>query len=212
MGELYGDRGTTVGNDQLEPEKANNIDIGLHWQPTKNLGELHHNSLKVTAFQSDRRELIAMEFDARGIGRAKNLGDGEVRGVEAETSSQWGEHFTLSQNLTYMDTELKNPSIASGAGKAIPGIAEWSWAPRIVLNWGAWDFGYDYLLEQNMYYDSANFLKASDKGLHHVDLKWHHKKLQVAFDIHNLTDQQVEDFNNWPRPGRSYALSLLTSF
>ena len=212
MGELYGDRGVTVGNDQLESEKADNMDIGLQWQPTGEWGMWHHNSLGATLFRSERHRLIAMEFDARGIGRASNLGEGEANGLEVQTSSQFGSHLTLSQNFTWMDTELKNPLIATGSGKAIPGVAEWSWAPRMVFQWGAWSVGYDVLVEQNTFFDRANVLKAADKELHHADIKWRRKKLQIAFDIHNLTDEKVNDFNDWPRPGRSYALSLLTSF
>jgi outer membrane cobalamin receptor len=211
LGELYGDRGITKGNDTLEAESANNYDLGFHWRPEAK-GPFHQNDLSLNYFVHQRDRLIALVFYANGVSRAENLGDGQVEGVELATSSKIGDHFTVSQSLTWMDAVIKNPLLASGAGKKIPGIAEWSWAPKMSVNWGDFEVYYDILLEQNMFYDNANFFSAADKELHHIGCQWNHQPFNIAFDIHNLTDQQVEDFNNWPRPGRTFSLSFLTSF
>lgn len=71
--ELFGDRGFVKGNPNLNAEQGINIDGGVEFRryfPTDWLSEWN---LNLNYFYSDIDDLIALVFDARGVGRAVNI-------------------------------------------------------------------------------------------------------------------------------------------
>lgn len=205
--ELFGDRGNSVGNQALKPERSLNIDLGMEFKKDK-LGFLQQPQVEASLFRSERDDLIQMVFDTRGVGRAFNLGDGVIEGIEFNATTKLPLGFSLSQNYTY----LKPTFLYSGKDRQIPGIYTKAWTPK--LSWDKQHFkcSYAVTVEQNKYYDRANFTKAKDKELHHLNLAYTLKKIHLALDIHNLTDEQYEDYNSWPLAGRSFIISIFTQY
>lgn len=209
--ELFGDRGNSVGNNALKPEKSLNVDVGFELQKDQ-WGFLHQPLLEGSLFRSERDNLIQMVFDSRGIGRALNIGDGVIEGVEFNATTKLPYGFAFSQNYTYLKPTISKSNIANGEDKQIPSVYTRAWTPK--LKWAQHDFqcSYSIIVEQNKYYDTANLTKAKDKELHHLHFSYNLKKLNLALDVHNLTDEQYEDYNNWPLAGRSFIFSLFTQY
>ena len=147
-------------------------------------------------------------FDSRGVGRALNLGDGEIEGFEIQASTKLKYGFSISQNFTHLKPRFTH----NGFDKQIPSVYNRAWTPK--LSWQKRDFrcSYSVIVEQNKYYDRSNLLEAKDRELHHLNLSYGYKKVHFALDLHNITDEQYEDFNSWPLAGRSFILSLFTQY
>ncbi|MBX2835962.1 MAG: TonB-dependent receptor [Gammaproteobacteria bacterium] len=201
--ELFASRGLYTGNSDLAPEEGLNADIGIHWQPTESL------ELDSSVFASWRDELISTVYDARGIGRTINLGKAQILGVEL--SANWSITPTVSMraNVTVQDAKSLLEFDAFD-GKQLPGEAQQSAYFRLqrtqhntrvfIETDGAW----------NRFYDQANVLPAKDRWVQNLGVDWHRGRWTISGALTNLTDQNVEDFNGLPRPGRSFSLSITT--
>ncbi len=209
--ELFGDRGSLDGNDQLVSEKSTNVDLGFHFKKDE-LGFLKNFESEVSIFQSKRDDLIAMFFDSRGVARPFNLGDGIIKGLEWDTKTDLPFYFSLGQSFTWLDTELARSNLAGGKGKQVPGIFEQTWSPYIKWHKYNTTITYRVSVEKDKFYDVPNLVKAPDKEIHHLSLQYKLNKANLALDIHNLTNEQFEDFNKWPNSGRLIIFSTLVHF
>jgi iron complex outermembrane receptor protein len=62
----------------------------------------------------------------------------------------------------------------------------------------------EYVLNKELYYDTANLLEAEDKKELNVGLSWLLGHFLLTLEANNLQDNQYEDFNGYPLPGRSF--------
>lgn len=206
--ELFGDRGTTTGNQDLKFEESLNTDIGFDWNPNYESKAIQNFNLRSAYFLQKRENLIQFVFDARGVGQAINISEGKVNGFEISNSFDIFRHFKFSQNLTLIDSEITSSQFSTDIGKQIPGIYEKTYQTKLSYTYRAFKMSYELLAQDQMFYDKTNLIQAANKNLHHLALHYKWKKLLLFFDIKNLTDEQVEDYNGWPLPGRTYLLSF----
>ena len=200
--ELYVDRGLVRGNPGLVAERGLDADAGIEWSSGGAL------ELAATVFASERDELIVTTFDARGIGHAINTGRARVLGLELGGRWTPAPAWRLDANATLQDARNLSPNAVLD-GRQLPGEARlqlhaavrYRPAPRWLLRLEA-------DASRGRYYDQANRRPAEDRvlanaGLEHVRGSW-----RTAFSIDNLGDDNVEDFNGFPRPGRAFALQV----
>jgi len=210
MAERFGDRGFSVGNGSLKSERAVHGDMSLEYDVelfdgSRVLGELG-------VFRIERKGLIQSVYDSRGIGRATNLGDGSIQGVEISGSWLHPGGWSFGGEFTAMDSEVSSSLIAGGAAKDIPGIYGLSANPWLEWRRTSWRFRYDLILERDKYYDAANLLTAADKTLHQFQIQRRFKKFDLTLHLRNIGDEKIEDFNNWPAPGRNGSIQFSTRF
>jgi iron complex outermembrane receptor protein len=67
-------------------------------------------------------------------------------------------------------------------------------------------------LESGMYYDTANLLPAKDKKEINAGISYLLGSWTLWLEGKNLTDEQYEDFNGYPLPGRSFFASVKYTF
>jgi len=200
--EMFGTQGLVTGNGDLNPERGINSEIGVQWSPFRNL------TLSTTAFQSLRDDTIVTVFDARGIGRNVNTGVATIRGVEFESAWSPTKLIELKTNLTIQDTENESDNSAF-SGKQLPNQSELSayirgeFQIRKALN--LWS---ELSRSENRFFDLGNFLPAEDSTVINVGSQWRRNQLTAEFTVNNITDQIIEDFNGFPRPGRSFSLGI----
>jgi len=65
---------------------------------------------------------------------------------------------------------------------------------------------------QDRFYDRGNLLKAANARTISVGSLWRYKNWRTQFTINNVTDQKIEDFNGFPRPGRTLHFGLSKNF
>lgn len=204
FGELYGSSGLINGSPTLEPEQGLNLDLGLrHERDAFRAG--------ATLFASERDELIVTAFDSRGIGRAVNAGAARVLGLELELEVPLSQRVSLRSNLTWQSARSRDPQ-AGFRDRKLPGEATLAWFSRLQYRYHTATFWHELTILRDRFYDRANILPAEDSDEHAVGIDWHHAHWQASLGIHNLGDRNIEDFNGFPKPGRTGFLSITRTF
>lgn len=199
--ERYGDRGLFRGNPQLTPERAVYGDAGLRCQP----GE-HVQRLELTVFGQDLRDVISPTYNAQGVGRSVNTERALIYGVEAESAgSLVGVGWRLSG--TWQHTEDRT-DVQAARGQQLPGRFETQLGVRLEKRLFGVIAYYAYRYEAGQHYDVANLLKAPDLQRHDLGLRGAYRKTGWSLQGIDLSDEQSEQFNGYPTPGRRVMFSI----
>jgi len=205
--ELFGDRGFYIGSADLVAEEGVNMDVGMQWQTPGNPDRV----LRVTWFGSQRDELISSVYDAQGIGRSENTGAARVYGLETAINWNIGSWVKAAFNLTWQDTENKS-GIRAYRGKRLPGEARLAGNLSLQYNRRRWGFWYQSDWSDGRYYDAANVLPAEDSILHNLGVSYGGKAVEAVLRLDNLGNDNIEDFNGFPKPGRTIRMNLTYHF
>jgi len=203
--ELFGSIGLIKGNPALIAEHGTNADIGFTMQANNKL------NINASLFASWRDELIVTVFNAQGVGRAINSGEAVITGIELSATQKISDRIALRGNLTWQQARSTNAT-SGFYGKQLPGEAQLSAFARLDYKTGHWQVWLESELEQNRYYDRANLLVAADNTVHNLGVDWRKQQWRTGLSIQNLADDNIEDFNGYPRPGRSLFVSFSTRF
>ncbi len=205
--ELFGDRGFFMGNEDLKAEKGINYDAGFEVTSLTENEWLRRVSFNAAYFKSDVDELITRVYNARGIGRSVNISKTSIDGIEAGINLEFLKYFRFVGNITWQDTENRS-QITAFNGKKLPGRFEKSYLGRIEARLKGFKVFSEYITEKDMFYDTANLLKAEDKKEVNAGISWLFHSFLFSFEAKNLGDNQYEDFNGYPLPGRSYFFTI----
>jgi iron complex outermembrane receptor protein len=205
--ELFGDRGIFIGNTSLTEESGVNFDIGFQIDKRFDTPSIHSISLTAAYFKSDVDDLIARVFDARGVGKSINLPESEIQGLEAGFQVNLLKHFRLLGNATFQDATNQS-DIPAFKGKNLPGRWEQSYLGRVETVFENWTVYLEHLSDKNLYYDTANLLKAEDKQELNAGIQAVFDSWMLTFEIKNIQDKQYEDFNGFPMPGRAWYFTV----
>ncbi len=204
--ELFGSQGLFEGNPALEVERAINFETGLQW--SRSFTRLKDVELGAVLFLGRRNNLISNVFDARGVGRSENISRAEVSGVELDASASLDNGLSISSNLTFQDA-VNRSSISGFTGRQLPGEARLD--GQVGLRWqrNRWIASYEYRIRLDSFYDSSNLLPAADQQVHSLAVSYQTNRWRVKLSLNNLTDENFEDFNGFPKPGRAAFLSFI---
>ena len=147
-------------------------------------------------------------YNARGVGRSENISEAQSRGIELISRMDFGSGYSIDTNVTVQDAE--NLSNISGfTGRQLPGEAAIDGA--ITTRWknNRWKAEYEYAFNSERFYDSPNLLPAADQRLHSVRVSRYWPNWRLDVEVNNLTNQNYEDFNGFPKPGRAGFLSIV---
>lgn len=200
--ELFGDRGFVKGNGDLQAEQGINIDGGIDIQHYFSTAWLDEWNLSLNYFYSDIDDLIALVFDARGVGRAVNIASAEIQGVEFSTRFGFPTQTYLTLNATWQDPVNRSP-IAAFDGKRLPGRYETMAFLRLEQFIRFVKLYYEFRYESGLFYDSANLLPATDVREHNLGVEAQYGPVQLSFEARNLGDENFQEFNGFPTPGLS---------
>ncbi|GAB6061691.1 TonB-dependent receptor plug domain-containing protein [Deferrisoma palaeochoriense] len=204
--ELFGDRGTVIGNPELVPERGVNWDVGVSLDPVWPGGRVH---LEAAYFQSRTDDLILFEQTSQRTVRATNVSSAWVWGVETAWSLEVANRLAVSGNYTFQHTE-NTSDIPYYRGNQLPGRPEHELFNRLelLLPLGLKAF-HEFSWTSGNYLDAANFERADIRRIHNLGLSARPTgTLTVTFEAKNLTDEQVSDALGFPLPGRSYYVTV----
>jgi len=199
--ERYGDRGLFKGNPALKPERARYADAGGRCRFE---GPLQH--LELTAFGQDLRDAISPTFNAQGIGRSINTEQALIHGLELAGGGAWG-GWQWQLGGTWQHTEDRG-DIRATRGKQLPGRFETQLNTRIERGWRSLRFHYAFRFESGQYYDSPNLLQAETLRRHDLGVRGAVSELGWSLQWLNLGDDNFEQFNGFPTPGRRVVFAL----
>lgn len=209
--ELFGDRGFFIGNSDLKEEKGVNFDMGaqVEWHFADSW--LRRLSVEAAYFRTDADDLITRVYDSRGIGRSVNISGACIQGVESEARIDILDYFRIILNATWQDPENQS-DIPAFDGKNLPGHFETAFTGRIEARYNGLKVHAEYIRNDDMYYDTANLLKAEDQEEINAGLTWVYRQWTFSLEGKNVNDDLYEDFNGYPLPGRSVYGSVKYAF
>jgi iron complex outermembrane receptor protein len=227
--ELFGDRGSMLGNPDLRPERGWQWDVG--GRAKHSLGDLLSLEADVGHFwsasqdrivwvQNSQRTMIPQNFDSTWVqGLEASLIAVAGLGLSSDTSLSW----TRSANLS------TNPAVAN---KQLPGVPTWSvWQ---ALGWAAPGdrvrLAVDWRYTDGTYWDATNWYRAAPRSIMGASVQLQPSPSWPRLDLglSNLLDHQVAvvdqnplqqansarvvkpltDFAGHPLPGRVWTLGL----
>ena len=204
--ELFGDRGTIVGNPTLKPEEAINIDVGLAYHYK---GETLGADVEAAYFRSNVEDLIQYVQTAAYTVRPQNMNTAHIQGAEFTARLSWDERLSGYASYTYQDAKDAGASPATN-GKVLPGHPRHEVAAGIAWNeaWLPW-FGTRLFTDVNFmsgnYLDTQNLLKVSHRTLVSVGATATFvEAIAFTFSVKNLLDDRIADVVGYPLPGRSW--------
>ncbi|MBK7974676.1 MAG: TonB-dependent receptor [Deltaproteobacteria bacterium] len=205
--ELFGDRGSIVGNPKLDPERGFSWDLGLAVTPED--GELVRAvRLEAIYFYADVDDRILFIQNSQRTAVAENIARSRNQGVELTAAAAFPAGFRATANATFQRTEDLSPS-PSRHGNDLPGQprtdvvgrVEWREAP-VTLFTEVEYLGKNFLDPANLQEVSDRFLVAAGFKLRVTD------ELGLTFEARNLADDRVSDVIGYPLPGRSFFGSI----
>jgi iron complex outermembrane receptor protein len=234
--ELYGDRGTTIGNPLLSPETGMSGDLGLGLKWPKPLGGLTQLRVEAAFFGREARDLIQWIRSSPHTMTAINVARATALGAEVSAGAwiRWHRHLRTRASLSYAFTHTENRSVGPLLeGKRLPGRPLHEVNGRLDLAWtmGSWGAGIHWAVAHvsDSYLDEANlFLPVPSRTLHEVGLAlrpWV-SGVVLALTVKNVGDLRLEhqaapaftglgriprplmDFAGFPLPGWQIFVTL----
>lgn len=205
--ELFGDRGFISGNPDLVAEKGVNADAGLEMNWLFKNDWLNCISVSGAFFESDVDDLITFVYDSRGIGRAENISKARIHGVESQIAIDFLKYFRFTGNATWQ-SPTNESQVKAFSGKKLPGRWQTSYLGRMEGRYAGVKAYVECIRETGMYYDSANLLPAKDKTLFNAGISYLFHSFLFNLEGSNLGNDQYEDFNGYPMPGKAFYFTV----
>ncbi len=201
--ELFGDRGFIIGNPGLQPEQGTNYDLGFQVDRRLGAGWVHSAGLSVAYFRTDMDDLIAFIYDARGVGRAVNISEARIQGVELSLHTVFATRTGLTLHTTWQDP-VNRSRIAAFDGRRLPGRYRQQLFLRLEQPLWRARLYYEFDYQSGLFYDAANLLEARDIHRHNLGLAVGLGRWDLGLAVSNIADKNFQDFNGFPTPGRSF--------
>ncbi|MFC1526893.1 TonB-dependent receptor, partial [Candidatus Latescibacterota bacterium] len=205
--ELFGDRGAVIGNTDLESEAGANWDAGLVYgsaAPPSTGVEL----AEVAYYRNRTDDLIRFIQNSQRVSRPHNVGSARLRGVETRVQARVRTLLRLGGSYVYQRAENRSP-YSYERGNDLPNAPRHRAHLRIAAVAGAGDLHYEVSRESRHYLDPANLRPVSRRTVHNIGGSVSVPGgLQLAWEVRNLTDNQVADLWGYPLPGRAAFASI----
>lgn len=202
--ERFGNRGFLLGNPDLQPESAENIEFGAQLQ-------VDDGRLSSAVFYRNLDQAIVALYDSRGVGRFENVSKARIAGIEFEIDWTLWQGLQFALNSTLQDSKNLSDSRDQN-GKQLAGLYRQSHNLSLTHVTGPFTNTLHFQHESGAYYDNSESLAVKDRNLLGWTGKWTHNDFALELNLENLTDEQVEDFNGFPAPGRSTFATLSQVF
>ncbi|HKP94401.1 MAG TPA: TonB-dependent receptor plug domain-containing protein [Fibrobacteria bacterium] len=211
--ERFGDRGAILANPALRTESGVNGSLGAHGEGRGYSGDLQ-------AFATEGRRIITLMQNSQFVMVYRNTDATRVLGLESRLSAAPRSWTRTDLDLTLM----KAVNVSGGPGasgyKLIPYRPVTQASLRQTLLYGRWTLAATGYYQGLAYPNASNQASLFDSYSHNtewqtradLDLSWRVKHLLIAVGAHNLFDQRLFDFFNYPLPGRNFSACLQADY
>ncbi|MCB1173028.1 MAG: TonB-dependent receptor [Leptospiraceae bacterium] len=225
--ELFGDRGSIIGNPDLRPERSETTEGGLGIKIKS--GSLTGQS-ELTVFQRRIVDMILFIPNSRFTLRPENLDAAVIDGLEWSNKTELWRQLRLHANYTWQKA-INRSEISYLNGKYLP------LRPMHELQAGLSWFEPDWEIGAESSFVGATFRDRTNEAANYIPARWNYNlfarlqfgeylsvnsaskpadKKQRAWalhlDIKNIYNTRLMDINGYPLPGRSLHLSLSYTF
>jgi len=218
--ELYGDRGSLVGNPELRDERGVAADGSVGWAPRA-------GRIEVGAFHRSTRDRIVWTRNAQGLALPVNIARADATGAEAALS--WAPAWLRIDSTGSLVRAVDRRADPAYDGNQLPGIPWVEWFHRTGVDQGWVQVSHDLSFTAGTFTDPANWDLQAPRLLQGITVQVHDRvrAFTVSVDVRNLADRRVQqvprdplvddgqrvpeplvDFTGYPLPGRTWMVQL----
>lgn len=222
--ELYGDSGASVGNPELTPESQTAVELGATFEQTVDKVRVE---LQASYWRHWKQDAIIYLSLPQGVRKPFNVNGALLQGVDAFAglTSPW---VRTSIAFSWLDTESRStdPSVR---GNPLPWTSPFSLESDLTLTHADFSLGWETHFDTSFYTDERSLKSSPSRIEHELAAGWESSVSaapSVRFSVRNVGNRRVDDvpfrnggrdvtvprpvsdFSGYPRPGRSYYLTL----
>lgn len=198
--ELFGDRGSSIGNPDLLPEKSRQYETGINFQSS-------HWVISSSLYRRDLQDAIIAESDTRGVIRYSNIGRSTHTGFEQDILWQPINALTLKAAFTAQSNEITEyRTIPYYEGNQAAGYSRFYTFLSAGWQLQNWLLSLSNETQSGGYYNNSNLLKKDPVNRWSSALTYRQQQWFVSLSVNDLTSDRARDFPQFPEPGRMYFL------
>jgi len=212
--ELYGNRGASVGNSLLVPERGANRDIGFVAHTTREGHRVRHASAEVVLFESKITDMIAF-WSVYNRMKPFNVGKARIRGVEVAGSLATEFGFSSSLGVTWQHP--RNESVLYNGlyfGNDLPHRPRWQIDSRSEFSVSGVTLAYGFHYHNRFFGQPLNSIGDTMPSalLHDVGVRFRpHTRVHLSVEGKNLGNVREFHSRYVPLPGRSVFVACQVS-
>ncbi|MFB0979953.1 MAG: TonB-dependent receptor [Alteromonadaceae bacterium] len=204
--ELFGDRGSFKGNNNLLPEEAKTLSIG---------GQYIHKKLSISSsvYQQKLKNSIVAIFNSSNVGSYRNVSDADLLGIEIQTNYQLLTPLSFALQANIIDSETTSQFVAFN-NKKLPGIyhQQYSIALKYKVN-SVLNMSFKVNKDKDLYFNLINKIQnnnghvgngnPANRTVSDFSVNWKKGKHRISFAANNLFNDKYQDLANRTSQGRS---------
>lgn len=228
--EIFGDGVTITSSSELEPEEADNFNLGVLFDSYDVFG-MPWLKLEMNLFHRDIQDMIKLEYGVHTSGYT-NLGEVKTKGIELEIQADLTENWYVYANYTNQSlkdkqkivggtTDTKNPTYDLDLPNVPKQYANVGVEYKMLgllrndslfkIFWETnWCDEYYYGWEMSKYQDRQ--IDAQFSHTAGLEYSFANDRYIIGFEVRNLTDEDITDVFNYPLMGRTYHLNVRYSW
>ncbi|KQC30396.1 TonB-dependent receptor [Flagellimonas eckloniae] len=226
--QFAGDGLNVAPNGELQPEESDNFNLGFRYN--KRYNENYRLGLTANGFLRKQRNFIFIDANAARQQNA-NIGDIDSQGFETELQFNFLKNFNWNTNVSFVDKTIERFAVDTATddavGSQLPNTprffynTELSWQTEDIFNSGVDVRLYGLYTHVDVFNirpvsDGETlettpdaFVPEQDRFDAGVSLSFLDKKITAAFNVVNITDEDLFDNFSIPRPGRNFNFKLI---
>lgn len=228
--EIYqfaGNGSTTIGNAGIKPEESDNVNLGFLYSNIFN--DEYAITLSTNAFLRKQRNIIFLNVEDNPA-QFINGENADTKGIETEFKLKFLKDFNLTTNISYLEQEFVSVESEINdylIGTPVPNTPSFfyntqlNWSKKNVFKsnvdvsiYGAFThvsaFNIILIGQQDTPENSPDsFVPDSNRIDTGISLQFLEKKITTAFNVVNITDEELYDNYSIPRPGRSFNFKII---
>jgi vitamin B12 transporter len=204
--ELFGDRGSFKGNNNLLPEEAKTLSIG---------GQYIHKKLSISSsvYQQKLKNSIVAIFNSSNVGSYRNVSDADLLGIEIQTNYLLLTQLSFALQANIIDSETTSQFVAFN-NKKLPGIyhQQYSIALKYKVN-SVLNMSFKVSKDKDLYFNLINKIQnnnghvgngnPANRTVTDFSVNWKKGKHRISFAANNLFNDKYQDLANRTSQGRS---------
>jgi outer membrane receptor protein involved in Fe transport len=206
--ELFGERGSVIGNLSLKPERSVNMDAGFVY-------DTQRQNIKFTGsiayFQKSITDMILFVPNSQFTLRPENIDSASIKGIEFTQNLTLFERWKLESNYTYQKA-INTSDTTYLKGKYLPLRPVNEWHGSISRRFDNFELGLENIFIGAVFKDRANEYQNYQpaRWLHNIFFTHYIKRsteednreFLLTLEVKNITDKRAEDIVGYPLPGR----------
>ncbi|MEM9000209.1 MAG: TonB-dependent receptor [Bacteroidota bacterium] len=226
--QFAGNGANIAPNGELQPEESDNYNLGFRFY--KRFNSDYALTLTTNGFLRKQRDFIFLDANATRQ-RNENIGDIDAEGVEGELKFNFLKNFNWNTNVSFVNKTIEEFRLATSTdeliGSRLPNTprffynTELSWQTKDIFNTGIGLRLYSLFTHVDEFnirpvatgesIDTTPdaFVPEQDRLDFGISLSLMDKKITAAFNIVNITDEELFDNFSVPRPGRNFNFKLI---